>query len=312
MYFIYIAPDFCSLCNDPDMHTIRLCARILTLAGILMLFSSCPRKAVVEPYSFFVAGHTYGVKEKPIPGLHMPFVADFETLNNYPDLHFGVLTGDIVYYSRDTSWSNVDRQLQKLNVPVYFTTGNHDEGHKQVYQERYGITYYSFEQGTDLCIVLNPGLGGWNIWNEQMNFLKAQMEKVPHYKHVFLFFHHLVWWDDDNEYSNYRPNSLDGRAPTVNFLSEVLPMLQACGRPVYCFAGDVGAAGHPTVFFADKRDNVYLIASGMGNQRKDNYLIVDVYPETGVEIKIRWLQGQDAGPSFPADEELPFGVRLFP
>ena len=294
------------------MYVTKLCTQFLVLSSFLVLLSSCPRKAAVEPYSFFVAGHTYGVKEKPVPGLHMPFVADFDNINNYPNLSFGVLTGDIVYYSRDTSWDNVDRQLADLDVPIYFTTGNHDEGHKTIYKERYGIKYYSFEQGADLCIVLNPGLGGWNIWNEQMDFLKAQMERAPNYEHVFLFFHHLVWWDASNEYRNFRPNSQDGRAPTVNFLPEVLPMLQACGRPVYCFAGDVGAAGQPTVFFADRRENVYLIASGMGNQRKDNYLLVDVHPETGVEIKIRWLQGLGYGPSFPTEEDLPFGIRLFP
>ena len=62
-----------------------------------------------RPYSFFVAGHTYGLKEKAVPGLHMPFVAQFDYLNQYPDMRFGVLTGDIVYYSNDTSWNNVDQ-----------------------------------------------------------------------------------------------------------------------------------------------------------------------------------------------------------
>lgn len=243
-----------------------------------------------RPYSFFVAGHTYGVKEKPIPGLHMPFVAEFDYLNQYPGLRFGVLTGDIVYYSNDTSWNNVDQQLTQLRMPVHFTTGNHDEGHKSPYKDRYGITYSAFEQENDLCIILNPGLAGWNIWGDQLDFLKQTLATAPKYDNIFLFFHHLVWWAPDNEYQQYRPNSLDGRAPDVNFLSEIIPLLVATDKPVYCFAGDVAAAGNTTAFFADRKDKVHLLASGMGNQRTDNYLLITVDEQKQVTVTVRWIQ----------------------
>ena len=275
------------------------------------LFTACPRQEQ-QAYAFFVAGHTYGVKEKAVPGLHMPFVQDFDFINAYPDLAFGVFTGDIVYYSRDSSWNHVDRQVSELAVPVYFTTGNHDEGHKSPYKDRYGKTFYAFEQGQDLCIVLNPGLGGWNIWRDQMEFLQAQLERARKHQHVFIFFHHLLWWNPTNEYRNFPPNSLDGRAPDINFWPEVMPLLKACQRPVYLFAGDVGAAGKPTVFFADRQDNVHFIASGMGNGRKDNYLFVEVSPEKGVEVKVKWLQTESIHTVFPAQGELPFTMRLFP
>jgi hypothetical protein len=270
-------------------HLQRVVSTVCLLVILVMTVMACHKKSP-SPYRFFVAGHTYGIKEKVVPGLHMPFVAQFDYLNQYPDMRFGVLTGDIVYYSNDTSWNNVDQQLTQLRVPVHFTTGNHDEGHKSPYKDRYGITYSSFEQENDLCIILNPGLGGWNIWGEQLAFLQQTLATAPKYDNIFLFFHHLVWWAPDNEYQQFRPNSLDGRAPDVNFLSEIMPLLIATEKPVYCFAGDVAAAGNTTAFFADRKDKVHLIASGMGNQRTDNYLLITVDEQKRVTVTVRWIQ----------------------
>ena len=293
-------------------RTNGIIPKLYLLFGLLLILlgtSGCFRKAT--PYSFFVAGHTYGVKEKAVSGMHMPFVADFPYLTAYPDLQFGVLTGDIVYYSRDTSWNAVDRQLADVPVPVYFAVGNHDEGHKSPYKERYGDTYFAFEQGRDLCLVLNPGLGGWNIWRDQYAFLEAQLGNAKKYDHVFIFFHQLLWWTKDNQYRRYSPNSLDGRTPETNFWTEVMPLLEACDKPVYCFAGDVGAAGKPTRFFADQVDNVHFIASGMGNGIQDNYLFVQVDPEQGVRVMVRMLQQEQDFQVFPATTEMPIGASTY-
>ena len=287
---------------------VKIVKYLLGLIGLTVYLMACPAKEETSTYSFFVAGHTYGVLQKQVPGLHMPFVADFNYLNASEKMSFGVLTGDIVYHSRDTSWDHVDRQLADLKMPVYFTTGNHDEGHKSPYKDRYGRTYYAFEEGRDLHVVLNPGLAGWNIWNDQLDFFHAQMQKAEQFDHLFLYFHHVLWWEDDNQYATFPPNSLDGRAPEINFWPEVMPVLQSCGRPVYCFAGDVGARGLPTVFFADKVENVHLIASGMGNGTKDNYLLVEVNAEGEVEVKIRWLQGGMEEVVFTEERQLPFGI----
>ncbi len=263
--------------------------RYIPLSLLLLLLSAC--KAPPKAYSFFVAGHVYGSSARKAPGLHPPFVADFETIRSYPAMRFGVFTGDIVYYSRDEFWDAVDRDVDSLGVKVHFTTGNHDEGHKSPYKDRYGRTYYSFEQERDLCIVLNPGLGGWNIWKDQMVFLKEQLSKASSYRNIFVFFHHVLWWARDNDYRHLKINSLDGRTPTINFWPEVVPLLQACGKPVYLFAGDVGASLQKTILFADKYDNLHFLASGMGNMVKDNYLLVEVDANKEVKVFVRWLQG---------------------
>ena len=140
-------------------------------------------------------------------------------------------------------------------IIVDFAAGNHDQGQKSPYKERYGLTYYHFEKANDLFIVLDPGLNGWNIKGAQMDFLQTQLAKAKNYRHIFVFFHQLLWWSPDNEYASYQPNSLDGRSPEVNFWDEVMPLFSSCGRPVYCFAGDVGAHGLSPSFFTTGIDS---------------------------------------------------------
>ena len=82
----------------------------------------------------------------------------------------------------------------------------------------------------------------------------------------------------------------DQRSQNQNFLSEIIPLLVATEKPVYCFAGDVAAAGNTTAFFADRKDKVHLIASGMGNQRTDNYLLITVDEQKQVTVTVRWIQ----------------------
>lgn len=225
---------------------------ILLLFGLLWL-QSCQSKN--KDYSFFVAGHTYGAPQRLGVGLHPPFVASFDSLKQYPNLSFGLLAGDIVRKSRDSFWNAVDQQLATLSVPTYFAAGNHDEGHKELYSSRYGKPFYSFTQGKDLFIVLNPGLGGWNIWHDQLDFLQTTLQKAKAYNHIFICLHHVLWYQTKD--CNLRPNSLAAKNPEINFWTAVMPLLYATERPVYLFAGDVGANRQATAFSMKKKKKMY-------------------------------------------------------
>ncbi len=258
------------------------------LLAMLFLSLSC-KVPQPQTYSFFVAGHTYGAPTDTLPGMHPPFVAEFDFLRSIKNSQLGVLTGDIVFRSTKAHWDAVDRELSALDIPVYFAAGNHDEGHKSPYRERYGATYYKWKIQDDLFLVLNPGLGGWNIWKEQMTFLKKTLKKAKRYRRIFVFFHQVLWWSPEGPYSDLKINSLDGRTPQINFWSEVEPLFQAADRPVYLFAGDVGANRFKTPLFYDSYKNIHLLASGMGNGEKDNFLIVNVTADNTVTIAVKWL-----------------------
>jgi hypothetical protein len=237
-----------------------------------------------------VAGHTYGSPSDTLPGLHPPFVDDFGFIKSMANLQFGFLTGDIVYRSADAYWDRVDSQIAELGVPVYFSVGNHEAGNLNLYRKRYGITYQKFEFAGDLFIILNPGLAGWNITNDQLAFLKTYVQSPTQYKHVFVFFHQVLWWAPDEKYPDLRINSSDGRGPQINFWTEIEPLFRTLDCPVYLFAGDVGATPDKTSFFYDHYSNIHLIASGMGNSIQDNYVAVNVDKDGTVAISIRWIQ----------------------
>lgn len=265
--------------------------RSLKPAILALLIASsilaCHRQS--QGYQFFVAGHTYGSPQRKAPGLHPPFVETFSKLKQVPQLKFGVLTGDIVYYSRDTFWDAVDRQLSELPVPVHFAVGNHDAGHHHPYRDRYGETYYSFPVGPDLCIVLNPGLGGWNIWQDQLAFLQTTLAKSHEYRYIFLFFHQVLWWEAEGPYAHVQPNSITDRSTTINFWPEIMPILYATERPVYCFAGDVGVKPTSPSLSLELQDNVTFIASGMGGRSTDHYLLVNIDSLGAINIWAHWL-----------------------
>jgi len=270
------------------------------LLFIVSIFFSCSKKEVSDPclaemeYSFFVAGHTYVRPEKEELGLYPKFVAQFDWMNEDEHLALGVLTGDMVFISSDENWEAVDRDLSLLQMPTFKTAGDHDyKTGKGAYTgieyfaERYGKSYYHFLENQDLFIVLDPSLDAWNISGEQLEFLKETLnEKAPLVRNVFVFFHQVLWWSPDNIYRNVKINSSFGRAPKINFWTEVFPLFEALDNEVYLFAGDVGANAVGNEFFYDVNENVRLVASGMGSDYVDNFLIAEVLESGKVKLRI--------------------------
>jgi hypothetical protein len=77
---------------------------------------------------------------------------------------FVINVGDSIEgYSDDKSelsaeWDEIDAMLQKLDMPFFFTPGNHDianETAQQVWRERYGATYYYFVYKDVLFVILD-------------------------------------------------------------------------------------------------------------------------------------------------------------
>ena len=98
-------------------------------------------------------------------------------------------------------------------------------------------------------VVLDPNLDKWNISGDQLEFLKTVLnDNLEEIDNIFVFFHQLIWWEEDNIYGNVMPNSLFGRADTVNFWSEVEPLFSSLPNEVYMFAGDVGAITNGSEF----------------------------------------------------------------
>jgi len=259
---------------------------IVSIFFLVCSFSSNAQNSDVL-YSFFVAGHTYGqpgIKN----GLHPPFKEKFEYIRNRPEIKFGVFTGDIVAANPTAEdWDKVDIDIKNLGLPVYFAVGNHDMEDRGLFESRYGDTYYSFSFQNDLFVVLDPNIDGWNISGEQMEFLKETLdENKGNTDNIFVYFHQLLWWKNNSIYTNYRPNSFEGKADTINFWSEVEPLFKNLQNQVFMFAGDVGAANWAADFMYDKYGNISLIASGMGEGDGDNFVVANVHEDKSMSYDL--------------------------
>ncbi len=264
----------------------------LVLVSMAILLSTWHRKQIL--YSFFVAGHTYGVPSASVPhdGLHGPFRDRFELIRSDRTMELGVLTGDIVWTSTIGSWDRVDEDVASLGVPVHFAVGNHDITDRSLYEKRYGRTYYSFVHRNDLFIVLDPNLDHWRIGAAQLEFIRDSLANAAGVDNILVFFHQLIWLDQRDVFRGVLCNSLEGRSEDVNFWTEVEPLFRAMDRPVYMFAGDVGAfPQHVPVFYKD--GNICLIASGMGGMQNDNFLVVEVLRDKSIRIRLVALNGDN-------------------
>lgn len=262
----------------------------LLIAVVLLGFSSCKKDSETLPekesYSFFVAGHTYGSPGTDNKGLHPPFEDKFDYINKR-GIQLGILTGDIVNESTIKNWNEVDSVLKELEAKVHFAPGNHDVENRELYESRYGTTYYDFTYEDDLYIILDPNIDNWNILGVQLEYLKNLLEsKSELHQHVFVFFHQLLWWDNNNKYKNFRPNSVEGRADTINFWTEIEPLFRKLENNVIMFSGDLGAADWSDNFMYDHYDNITIVSSGMGGYDGDNFIIVNVEKNSLISFEI--------------------------
>jgi len=248
-----------------------------------------------DPYSFLIAGHTYGQTGVHNKGVHPAFKEKFELIRQDELIKFGVFTGDIVIVGNKKTWGYIDADIAALGKPVYFAVGNHDiMANPKLYNSLYGPTYFSFKKKGDLFIILDPNLDSWNISGKQLAFLKEELaNNYLTVDNIFVFFHQLLWWENKNIYRKYQPNSRSGKAKNINFWNEIEPLFNNLPNPVFMMAGDIGAFPNKKVCMYHQYDNITLIASGMGGGVKDNFVIVDVHEDKSVSFRLIALNGND-------------------
>ncbi|MFY0603246.1 MAG: metallophosphoesterase [Flavobacteriaceae bacterium] len=272
----------------------RLRIKILLFVIPLTVFNGCETKDEIK-YSFFVAGHTYGKPGTTKLGLYDMFTTKFDLLNKEKELKFGILTGDIVRKADVPSWDAVDKDLEALSAPVYFARGNHD-GNLKFFEKRYGKSYKAFKEGNDIHVILDSNISEWNINGHQLEFLKSILRDLKNIRNIFIYVHHIIWWNETEFYTPYI-NSRDRMSKNLTFWTELAPLLRSTNKPVFLFAGDVGAFDHKNPKYQSysfvRRANLTLITSGMGGGKKDNFLIGDVLHDGNVKFRMIHLNGND-------------------
>lgn len=253
--------------------------RLVLIIFILFSLASVSAQRSTPVYSFFAAGHTYGNPNHPHYGLHYPFVDYIPTINDYPSMDFGFLTGDVVVYGEADYWDSAQIDISTLNFPISIAAGNHDIG--QEFVNRFGEYYFSFNHNNDLFIVLCPGLSSWNIVGDQLEFLTNTLDtNSPQINNIFIFMHELIWWSPTNEYKSVKINFEPHYPGSTNFETVVKPLLLSFPNPITIYAGDLGATDQVSPFMFHSFENITLIASGMGGGIRDNIIITEVYEDS--------------------------------
>ncbi len=264
-------------------------------------------------YSFFVAGHLYGKpwkynNDRP----HTPFVDYIPEINNHPGIAFGIFTGDVVRKPERANFDTLIKDLSTLNVPWYVVPGNHDIGDRELFRKYFGDTlndnrpYRCFTYNRDLFILLDANEDKWNIKGKQLEFLKKTLaEKAPEIRNIFVFVHQLIFWNNNNEFRNIHVNWPPDIPDTTNYWSEIEPLLAGTKKPVFLFAGDLGANNQATPFLYYKKNNIVYIASGMGNMKNDNFIFVNVNRDGKVTFDLIALQGDPHRLGKPEDFKMP-------
>lgn len=268
----------------------------LILTGLCLATLFSPTSAA-DDLRFVVIGHLRGGPGNGvIPTERLREAVD--AINELePDLVF--VTGDIVYGSWGmqpdadairADWDGMDAELARLTAPIHRAPGNHDAWDpvtRDIWLERYGSLYGSFDQGDNHFVLLQtgwvPALGeqgtcpesftrGAPLGAAQLDFLRSDLEQHAAAAHVFVIGHHMLWWEQPD-----------------HWWSTVHPLLAA--HPVrMVVAGDLG----PWKFSHERRDDIDYIQSTVEftdvplkmlrnregsraiSSQVDNFLVVDV------------------------------------
>jgi len=249
-------------------------------------------------YSFFVAGHLYGKTWGNSLHIHEPFKNYIPEINQYPNVAFGIFTGDLVRHSTLENFETVVKDLNELKMPYYIAPGNHDTYNRNLYDSLFGDPlhnyrpYRSFKFQNDLFIILDGNLNHWSILGDQLNFLKKTLSNQANgSSNIFVFVHQLIYWSKTNEFKNIDLNWLPYAPDSTNYRSTIEPLLEMLNKPVYLFSGDLGASAKVTPYMYFKKKNVVYIASGMGGMKNDNFIFVNVGEKGNVSFDLIALQG---------------------
>jgi hypothetical protein len=285
---------------------------LMTVIFLLTVFPTnlyAVKKSTGGPFSFIVLGHVLGHKDGRVNPLLDELIIRVRKL--YPAMVF--LTGDMIWGSIMKSlvdpelvtedWDRLDAKLDQLGLPIYRVPGNHDITYpvtRDIFFSRYGDLPRAITYRGSRFILLNSSavpqgdrqapyeyFRGKQLDSKQIDFIRQELSEDEAYDHVFLFMHHLLWWNEDS-----------------SWWRDVHPLL--IGRNVRAvFGGDFG----PMKFSHMRRDGIDYIQSCIEDtfsidnpkslpqlrnhadsrrvaQQFDNFLYVTVNgPQVTIEVK---------------------------
>jgi hypothetical protein len=224
-----------------------------------------------------IIGHVYGSskgRDQPTPANTL--IESVETLNERsPGLV--MLLGDMAYIPNEGQLAALSENfLQKQTAPVMNAIGNHDAGNDiRGYQERFGQTYFYTTFNKSRVVVLDSIVAECHIVGRQKEMLEEAVSSAladPGIEHILIFTHRVIFL-----VQGALAERVNGPCQASNYseLENDLLLPASAQKPVYIFAGDVGAVNNGLNLspFYDRQDNLFKIAVGLGGGRHDKVLV---------------------------------------
>ena len=253
---------------------------------------------------FLVVGHLYGSNGSDDRDPAKAVLAKLPALNNLK-LSFWVSLGDMVRVSRDDDFMALERQfLQRVSVPVFNTPGNHDVQNRMLYQNWYGPTYYSFAYGPAYFIFLDTEIETCAVDAPQRSMLERALQAALQddaARHIFIFMHKTLFLKNDTLFALDRDEASPNDwvcygNPSYPLIQETLIAPAAAQKPVYLFAGDVGAEGNLSPWYERLADqNLTMLMTGLGDRPTDAGILVTV-DSAAVRLELYPLSGAKLPP----------------
>jgi len=218
---------------------------------------------------FVAVGHVYGrLENTTLPYSEYPAVTLLANQKVFadPDIDFVMLLGDIVHKANEKQFRLLASSfLNALSRPVFNAVGNHELQNREVYTERFGKTFFTFQRGDALFVVLDGELDHGLLIGEQkqMFFESIRLAQSDDVRFLVLFSHKVLW---NSQY--FAGSQTERDAVQKEFSDTLLPALLQLPRSksVLWFAGDYL---FPLVHEAGPRPGMHFFTLGLREDATD-------------------------------------------
>jgi len=229
-------------------------------------------------YSFIISGHFYGDGTNKSGYPANTLLANLDWINE-SDASMLICLGDLFMDIKNDVPKYKTSLFDKLEIPLFNAVGNHDLT-ADFYQINFGATYFKFQIGNDIHVILDTEENNGDIQDEQLQLLKDINDKLKNggvVNNVFIYGHRTIFKDTYSELEGLFSDNTQSIIET-NFEVDVLPILKSIANfsKVYWFAGSLGTAPASFFYFQDQQNKITYIATAIRALLRDAMLIVNV------------------------------------
>lgn len=271
-------------------------------------------------YSFIISGHFYGDGTNKSGYPANTLLANLDWINE-SDACMLICLGDLFMDVENDAPKYKSSLFEELEIPLFNAVGNHDLS-GNFYQMSYGPTYFYFQTGKDIHVILNTELDNGDISDDQLKFL-TQVSKdcqKSKFNNVFVYGHRTIWKETYPELEGLFEDNTQSVTST-NYKDEVLPIAKTIAQNsnLYWFAGSLGDAPASFFYFQDQPNKITYIATAIRALLRDAVLIVNV-KNGDVSFETRSLTNQKVEPLTNYNVDFwkstsaaePFNYKLIP